>query len=201
MNSIDIIILILLGFFCIKGFFRGFIMEIFTLVGLLLAYVIALREMNSLASLIDSLFHLPPLIANVLSFTFIFLLVVLLCRLLAGALRKLTRWTFLGWIDRGGGIMFGLFKGALVASLLALLVSLVPISDELEREKSDSFLFRPVRSVAPAVFNFIKHTFPKTKDFYDEVSEGLSGKSKEMVDKILSKRIDSLQQNFKDRVK
>ena len=201
MNSIDIIILIILGFFCIKGFFRGFIMEIFTLIGLLLAYVIALREMNSLASLIDSLFHLPPLIANVLSFTFIFILVVLLCRLLAGALRKLTRWTFLGWIDRGGGIMFGLFKGALVASLLALLVSLVPISDELEREKNDSFLFRPVRSVAPAVFNFIKHTFPKTKDFYDEVSEGLTEKSKEMVDKILSKRIDSLQQDFKDRVK
>ena len=160
MNSIDIIILIILVFFCIKGFFRGFIMEILTLLGLLLAYVIAIREMSSVASLLSQLFHLPTPVMNVLSFILIFLIVVLVCRLLAGALRKITRWVFLGWIDRGGGVLFGLFKGAMVASLLALMISLIPISEELEAEQNDSLLFRPIRSVAPAVFNFIKHTFP-----------------------------------------
>lgn len=201
MNSIDIIILIILALFCIKGFFRGFILEIFTLIGLLLAYVIALREMNTMAVLISNLLHLPTPITNMLSFVSIFLLVVLVCRLLAGAIRKFTRWTFIGWIDRGGGTLFGLFKGALIASLIALLFSLVPISEELETEKNDSFLFRPIRTVAPAVFNFIKHTFPRTKDFYLEISEGFKNKSKEVVDHVLSERLESLQQDLKNRVK
>ena len=201
MNSIDVTILIILGFFCIKGFFRGFIMEIFTLVGLVLAYVIAIRQMNSLASLINNMVRLPELVATTLSFFLIFILVVLFCRWIAGALRKITRWTLLGWIDRGGGILFGLFKGALVVSLLALLVSLIPTSQGMETEEENSLLFRPARSVAPAVFNFIKHTFPQTKNFYDEVKEGLKNKSREVTDSVLSRRIESLQKELKNRVK
>ena len=201
MNSIDVTILIILGFFCIKGFFRGFIMEIFTLVGLVLAYVIAIRQMNSLASLINNIVRLPALVATTLSFFLIFILVVLFCRWIAGALRKITRWTLLGWIDRGGGILFGLFKGALVVSLLALLVSLIPTSQGMETEEENSLLFRPARSVAPAVFNFIKHTFPQTKNFYDEVKEGFINKSREVTDSVLSKRLESLRKELKNRVK
>jgi len=200
MNSIDVTILIILGFFCIKGFFRGFIMEIFTLVGLVLAYVIAIRQMNFLASLINNIVRLPALVATTLSFFLIFILVVLVCRWIAGALRKITRWTLLGWIDRGGGILFGLFKGALVVSLLALLVSLIPTSQGMETEEENSLLFRPARSVAPAVFNFIKYTFPQTKNFYDEVKEGFINKSREVTDSVLSKRLESLRKELKNRV-
>ena len=201
MNSIDVTILVIVGFFCIKGFFKGLIMEVFTLVGLLLAYVIAIREMSTLAYLINSIVNLPLLVSTPLSFFLIFISVVLLCRLLAGALRKLIRWTLLGWLDRGGGAMFGVFKGALVTSLLILLISLIPVSRGIENEEDNSLLFLPVRSVAPAVFNFIKHSFPKTKNFYDEVKEGFSSKSKEIMDHMLSKRLESLQKELKEHAK
>ena len=143
MNVIDITILVILGFFCLKGFFRGIIMEVFTLLGLLAAYVIALREMNIVAGWINSLVSLPSLFTSTLSFFLIFLAISLLCRWLAGLLRHVTRWTFLGWVDRGGGMAFGLFKGALVASLLALLISLISFSAEMKKEESNSLLFRP----------------------------------------------------------
>ena len=120
---------------------------------------------------------------------------------MACALRKLTRWTLIGWVDKGGGILFGLFKGAFVASLLALLISLIPFPEGVKNEEENALLFRPVRSVAPAVFNFVKHTFPKTKDFYDEVKEGFSSASKTVVDQVLSKRLESIQKEVADRVK
>jgi len=201
MNVIDITILVILGFFCLKGFFRGIIMEVFTLLGLLAAYVIALREMNIVAVWINRLVSLPSLFTSTVSFFLIFLVISLLCHWLAGLIRHVTRWSFLGWIDRSGGMVFGLFKGALVASLLALLISLISSSPEMRREENNSFLFRPVRSIAPTVFNFLKKTIPQTKDFYDEIKEGLSNTSKQIVDKVFSKHLESLHKELENRVK
>jgi len=200
MNSIDIIILVILGIFCLKGFFRGILVEVFTLVGLVVAYVIALREMSTVAGWIDKAVHFPSVISTALSFFMVFLLVVLFFRWMAGAVRRLTQWIFLGWIDRGGGMLFGIFKGALIASLLILLVSLIPLSKGFEREKENSLLFEPVSVVAPAVFNFVKHVLPRTKDYYEEVKEGLSNSAKEIVDQLYSRESEALLNELKKHV-
>jgi membrane protein required for colicin V production len=201
MNAIDIIILIILAFFCVKGFFRGLIMEAFTLVGLFLAYIIALREMSALAVVFGRAVDVPPWAGTALSFFVIFVVVVLSCRLIAGALRKFLQWTLLDWLDRGGGVVSGLFKGALVASLLALLVSLIPVSEEMERAQKQSFLFQPVRSVAPAVFNFVKRTIPQTKSFYEEVRETIDKTSDAVQSRGLSKQLEEFQEELEKRVK
>ena len=201
MNAIDIIILIILAFFCVKGFFRGFIMEAFTLVGLVLAYIIALREMSALAVVFGKAVDVPPWAATALSFFLIFVVVVVFCRLIAGALRKLLQWTLLGWLDRGGGVVSGLFKGALVASLLALLVTLIPASEGMEKAQKDSFFFQPVRSVAPAVFNFVKRTIPQTKSFYEEVRETIDKTSDAVQARGLSKQLEEFQEEIEKRVK
>lgn len=198
MTGIDVVILVIVGFFCVKGFFRGFIVEVFTLVGLLLAYVVALREMSTVSAWLDRTVNLPPLLSTTLGFLAVFILVALFFRWLAGALRFLARRIMVGWIDRGGGVLFGLFKGAFVASLLALLISLIPFSGGMRREQERSLLFRPVLGVAPAVFDFLKHTFPKTKSFYEEMKEGFSDASRRVVDEMLSKRLDSIQQAVKE---
>jgi membrane protein required for colicin V production len=193
MNVIDAIILMIIGFFCVKGFFRGFIMEAFTLIGLVLAYIIALREMSALATLVAKAVNLPPMVITSLSFFIIFVLIVLFCRWIAGALKKIIKWTFLGWLDRGGGVLFGALKGGLVASLLALLISLIPFPDKMESVKENSFFFEPVCSVAPAVFNVVKRSFPQTKSFYEEVKESFEKTSKSVTDHIMSKHLEELQ--------
>ena len=196
MNVIDAVILMIIGFFCVKGFFRGFIMEALTLVGLVLAYFIALREMSALATVIAKAVRLPPMVITSVSFFIIFILIVLFCRWMAGALRKLIKWTFLGWLDRGGGVLFGALKGALVASLLALLISLIPFPDNVESVKEKSFFFEPVCSVAPAVFNVIKRGYPKTNSFYEEVKESFEKTSKAVTDHIMSKHLEEIQEEL-----
>jgi len=136
----------------------------------------------------------------ILGFFIIFVFVVLLFRLLAKFLKKFLKWTFLGWVDKGTGALFGFFKGALIASLFALLVSLVSFSETLQKEQDRSLLFRPVRSVAPAVFNLLKHTFPRTKTFYGELKEGFSNKTQEISNQIISKKMENLQKELEDRV-
>ena len=133
MNHIDLVILVIIGIFCIKGFFRGMILEIFTLIGLLIAYIIALREMDTVAGFINRIVTLPDIVSNSLSFILLFISILLLFRWLAGVFRHIAQWSFLGWLDRGGGMVLGIFKGALITSLLALFISLIPLTESMER--------------------------------------------------------------------
>lgn len=192
MNTIDMIILVVVGIFCVKGFSRGIILEVFTLIGLLIAYIIALREMDVIAGFINQLVSLPLIVVNSLGFVLLFVSILFLFRWVAGMLRRIAQWSFMGWLDRGGGMILGIFKGTLITSLFALFVSLIPLSEGIERMEEQSLLFQPVRSVAPAVFNFFKSTFPQTKNFYDEVREGFSRASNQVIDQVVSDQLNTI---------
>ncbi|MBN2417555.1 CvpA family protein [bacterium] len=192
MNTIDICILAILTFFGVKGLIRGIILEVFTLVGLLIGYIVALREMSTFTGFVITYIHLHEVFLNAFGFLVIFLLVVFLFRWLAGLLKKFAKWTLITWVDRVGGVAFGVFKGGLVASLVILLVSLLPVPESVEHMQEQSTLFKPVRAVAPAVFNLFEKTFPETKDFYEEVREGFRDSQGEVIDKLRDSRFDSL---------
>ncbi len=192
MNTFDLIILLILGIFCVKGLFKGMVLEIFTFIGLLIGYLVALRLKSDLSGLIQKFIHLPDMLVNTVAFLVIFMLIIILFRYIAGRIRQIVKWTFLGWVDRGGGLLIGLLKGSLIASLLVLLISIIPLSERVEKEQENSLLFSPISTVAPAVFNVIKTAFPKTEDFYREVKQGLTAESQKAVDKIVSDKIESL---------
>jgi membrane protein required for colicin V production len=198
MNTIDIGILIVLGIFAVKGFIRGIVIEVFTLAGMIIAYIVSFREMNAVAEILMKSVRIPPVIATTVSFLILFIVIVLLFRWLAGALKLFARWTFIGWLDSFGGVVFGLFKGALIASLFLLLFSVIPLSSEIQAWQDDSLLFQPVRSVAPFVFNTIKKAIPHSKDFYEELRENIAEKTRETTDQFLSKKLDSLKTEMKD---
>jgi membrane protein required for colicin V production len=198
MNTIDICILVVLGIFGIKGFIRGIVIEIFTLVGMVVAYIIAIREMSFLSNLLVTKLHLPDILASSIAFLVLFIGIVFLFRWLAGALKLFARWTFIGWLDSLGGMIFGLFKGALIASLLILLISLLPLSSEIQKQQEASFLFKPIRSVAPLVFNTLKRIIPHSKDFYEELKESIKKQTKETTDHIISKKLDSLKTDIEE---
>jgi len=200
MNSIDIMILGIILFFGIKGFFRGIIIEVFTLGSLLIGYFAAVREMSIMAGVLKHYIHMPDLLSNVLGFVIIYTVVVIVLRWVGMGLKQFLRWSFLGWLDRGGGVLFGAFKGALIASLILLLESVLPVGDSLKKEQEESRFFEPVRAVAPWVFNTFKVIAPGAKDFYEEIKEGLEDKSKKIIDDMINKKIGSIEQEVKKRV-
>lgn len=200
MNSIDIVIIAIAGFFCVKGLVKGMILEVFTLAGLLLGYFIALRGKSAISTMIQKWIILPDIIVNTISFFIVFILIIIFFRVAAGKVRKFFKWTLLGWIDKAGGFLIGLFKAALVTSLIALLFSIIPFSNEIRKEQEASFFFNPVRSVAPAVFNLIKTVFPKTEDFYKELKDGFESESRKAIDKMIPKKIDVFQEDIKNNI-
>ena len=177
MNIFDLVILIILAFFVFNGFRRGFLREIAGLVGVVIAFILAVRFMNDFSGIISYYLGLSPRIAVIVTAVVIFILVLVTFVVLAKIIQKLMEMATLGWINRLFGSLFGLLKGIIIVSILALIISLVPGGQEFDREQRESALFDPMRKAGPIIFNGVMKIVPAANDFFGEIKQSLSDRS------------------------
>ncbi|NIR48577.1 CvpA family protein [candidate division KSB1 bacterium] len=195
MNYLDIIVVIFVGLFLIKGLIRGFFHEVLGLVGLLVALVLATKHMGLVATGINKVLSIPPALATTLGFLVIFFGVVMFFQLLIHFFQKLMRYSHLGWVEKTAGSLVGFLKGATIISLIFLLASVLPFGNSLIPHTDESKLYEPVRRFAPDVFNSIMKLIPNSKSFYTELKESVDKLSSSAVSNSADNYMKSLQGN------
>ncbi len=126
MNLFDIIILVILGFCMIRGGFRGLIKEIAAIIGVFGGFYGAYTYYPQVAQILSKWVS-NTAYGNIGAFMIIFCGVFLLISLLGLIIRYLMDLVFSGWLDRAGGVLFGLLKGTLIVSvLLVALTTFLP---------------------------------------------------------------------------
>lgn len=124
MNFIDILIIAVLIAFLVKGFMKGLVREVSSLLGLITGAWAAFKYYPFTATVIRPYIHLPFNVAAVLSFVLIFLLIGLLFFFLGHLFTVVFKIALLGGVNRVGGVVFGFLQGSLILCiLLALAVS------------------------------------------------------------------------------
>lgn len=132
MNFVDILIWAVLLFFAIKGFLKGLVKEVCSLLGLVVGGWAAFKYDHFLAEAIRPLIHLPHGIAVFLSFTLIFLSLGLLFYLFGYLLTVVCKIMLMGWLNRIGGVIFGLLAGALLLSMLLYFGTSRPVPEKIK---------------------------------------------------------------------
>lgn len=132
MNFVDILIWAVLLLFVIKGFLKGFLKEACSLLGLLAGGWAAFRYDGFLAEAIRPFINLPHGIGLVLSFIIIFLLMGLLFYLFGHLLTVVCKIMLLGWLNRVGGVFFGLLEGALLLCMVLYFGASKPVPDKVK---------------------------------------------------------------------
>ena len=117
MNPFDIIIVVILGYSLVRGIFRGLVKEVSSIIGVLGGFYAAFTYYTILAKLLSGLINETAYL-NILSFLLIFCSVLIVVGILGVIIKYLLNIAFLGWVDRIGGVCFGLVKGILIASVL-----------------------------------------------------------------------------------
>ncbi|MCK6641047.1 MAG: CvpA family protein [Bacteroidia bacterium] len=153
MNFIDILIIIpvLWGFW--RGFMKGVVMEVATLVAFFLGVWGGMKFSDLIAGYIREWFTTEspyvPLIAFGLVFVAILIAVFALARFIDKSMEKSTLTIF----NKLAGGAFGGFKFLLILSVLFFVVDAVEKSVTVipPEIKDNSLLYRPVASVAPKV--------------------------------------------------
>jgi membrane protein required for colicin V production len=122
MNPFDTIITIILGYCLIRGFFRGLIKEISSIIGVMggfyAGYTYYLNISKPLSAWISN-----PAYAKILGFMLLFCGVFIFVSILGVIIKYLMNIAFLGWVDRICGVFFGIAKGILICSVLLMILT------------------------------------------------------------------------------
>ncbi len=130
MNILDIIFVVILALSAIRGLFRGFIVEVASLGGVILGVYLAITRYEQIVPQLERLLG-DPRWATIAAYAVIFLGVLLAVSVAASLLRKVARSLMAGWLDHLGGGLFGLAKGGLICAVAFwLLVAVFPNSEE-----------------------------------------------------------------------
>jgi len=148
---IDIIFVILLVLAIIQGYRRGFIVAVFSFVSIIVGLAAAIKLSAVVANHLGHTVKVSDKWLPVISFAIVFIVVVLLIRLGARAIQKLTEALMLGWLNRLGGII-------LYAVIYITIYSVVLFYANQVR------IIRPEAINASVSYSFIKPWGPKAID-------------------------------------
>ena len=123
MNWIDLIIICMLALFGLRGFFRGLFREVFSLLGLIAGFMIAVAFLPSAASYAAAFWKAPPLFLKGAVFVVIFFLVYFVFSLMGWLLHRSESLLFLKTVNRAGGIAVGLGKGTAIIALMVFFLN------------------------------------------------------------------------------
>lgn len=155
----DLLIFFIVGFTVLKSLSRGLVRELFEVVGLVAAILLAYEYYRSAGAYLVISTGMPPGVANGLAFV----LIVLGCAVAAGflgfILAKALKFTPIGLIDRLGGMGVGLLKGFLFTCMLVVLMASLPFSFAYT-SLEESYIARRVIAVLPQVYAELETVLP-----------------------------------------
>lgn len=127
LTAFDYAVLAVIGLSALRGAWRGFVSEIFGLIGWLVAFFVACRYVGVVLPYIPSAWPGGALTQWVIAFGAIVIGVVLVAGVANALLSRLAQATGLGGVDRSLGLLFGLVRGVLLVLLLVAAAGLTEL--------------------------------------------------------------------------
>ncbi|MFO7597496.1 MAG: CvpA family protein [Desulfocurvibacter africanus] len=121
MNILDIVLVLILAFFTIRGFLRGLLMELAAITGLVLGFWVANSHSDLLLPIVGRAMN-DPTTAHIVAYILTLLAVMLAVWLVGFLLRTALKAGKLSGMDHLFGSIFGFIKGALLGAILVMVL-------------------------------------------------------------------------------
>lgn len=187
MNYLDIIIAIILFLFAFKGFRKGLIIEVVTLLAFAVGIYGAMHFSDFTAEHLQDFMEINPKYLNTIAFVLTFILLVILVNLIGKAVTNLIKAMNLGFFNKLGGAVFGVAKGVLLCSILVMVLNNFQLIGVVKPEvRQQSKLFPYIEETVPYVYR----GFDLVKDYAKEVlPENEETGEEEQVENDSSKKV------------
>ena len=154
MSAADIIIIIVIVFFAIKGLICGIIKEAAGIAAILVGLFVAVNFSGWLTNFILEKGWFDPKYLEIISFTIIFLGVIILVILLSKLLNKFADAISIQWLNKLAGFVFGGVKGALIVAGVCYLIERIIQNFSLTEQTffADSKIYTQLLEVFGKIF-------------------------------------------------
>lgn len=166
---IDIVFLILMLLACIKGYSKGMIIALFSVVGFIAGLAAALKLSAYAAGRLSGTFNTTGKWLPVISFILVFVLVVFLVSMAGKLLQKSVEMIMLGWLNRIGGIVLYALLYTLVFSIfLFYAVQLKILSAETVQA---SRVYPYIQPLGPWLMDSLGNIIPIFKNMFGQLQD------------------------------
>lgn len=172
---IDIIFGVLLVAAIFKGYTRGFIIAVFSVLALVIGLAAAVKLSVVTASRLKDAVHIAAKWLPVVAFALVFILVVLLVRLGARALEKTIELALLGWLNKLAGILVYMVLYTVILSVLLFYAEKVNILTTGAIASSKTYSF--IKPWGPKAIDLIGSLVPYFKDMFRQLEDFFAGLS------------------------
>lgn len=171
MNLLDLLILLPIAWFCYRGFADGFIKEVLSIAGVILAVFLTFQYMESFGEFISPLFDEKASYIPFVSGLIIFIGTVTVVNLIAFVCKRFLETIKLNFINRLAGLAFGFLKSGIIISAFLLILAGFNVPSQEARDKSVAYPY--IIYLAPWAYNSIAAIYPGAKDFTSTIQKTL----------------------------
>ena len=190
MNYLDIIIAIVLFIFGIKGYRKGLIIEVVTLLAFGVGIYGAMHFSDFTAEHLQEVMTIDPKYLNTVAFVLTFILLVIVVNMIGKAVTNLVRAMNLNFFNKLCGFVFGAAKGVLLCSILVLVLNNFQLMGIVKPEvREQSKLYPYIEETVPYVYR----GFDLVRDYAKEV---LPENEEKPDGNLPEKEKDSIEENL-----
>ena len=172
---LDLIFAVILVFAVLRGYQRGLVVGLFSLVAVIIGLAAAMKLSTVVAAYIGKAVKVSDEWLPIISFAVVFLLVILLIRVGAKAIEKTVEVAMLGWINKIGGIILFVTIYITVFSVLLFYAEQVKIIQPETINKSVTYSF--VQPWGPKAIDGFGSIIPIFKDMFGDLEQFFDGVS------------------------
>jgi len=168
MAYLDIIIIIPLIWATYKGFTKGLVQQLATLIALILGIFTAVKLSSIAGQYLVSRWGYEPRISHLISFVIIFIAILILVFLISKLIERLLEAASLNIFNKLAGVLFSLLKYILIVSVILNLIELTDSKLHFIKpaDKEKSLLYQPVLKAAPVLYPYLQ--FNRIKEIIPE---------------------------------
>ena len=156
-NIVDPILLALLSLFALRGYFRGLFRETFSLLGLFVGFLAAVRYDEPVATLWAEHWKVSFIVLRAVTFVALFFATYFSFNLVGWLLHRSASVLFLQGINRVGGVAVGVGKGAALLALAVFFLTSSPLMSEKTKQGiGNSYLVPPLHQLAQELIRLAK---------------------------------------------
>ena len=166
---LDILILIPLVIGLIRGLFKGFIVQLISIVAIIIGHLGARIFGGHITCWLLKQFEWPEAVCSVISYIVLFIAISLTLNIIAMLITKLAKKISLGWLNRLIGGIFGIITYALITMTIVLCLHRLDQQFHFLKEevKSESILYTYTAEYSEKFWN-------KTKDKVAKIQSEVS---------------------------
>lgn len=166
---IDIVVAVLLVIACLRGYQRGLVVALFSVIAYIIGLAAALKLSAAVAGYLEGSVNISSRWMPFISFIIVFIIVVLLIRLGAKMVEKSLQLVLLGWLNRLGGIVFYLALYLIIFSIFLFYAEQLQLVKPSMIQSSQTYSF--VQPWGPKVINGFGAVIPIFKDLFSDLEK------------------------------